>query len=82
MWPPLQWAAVQGLLASGQREAAVRLARKYVATVTRNFKTSGQLWEKYNAATGTIEVSDEYEMPPMMGWTAGVFLACCEVAGY
>jgi alpha,alpha-trehalase len=82
MWPPLQWVAVKGLLASGQREAAVRLARKYVATVTRNFKASGQLWEKYNAATGTIEVRDEYEMPPMMGWTAGTFLACCEIAGY
>jgi len=82
LWPPLQWVAVKGLLASGQREAAVRLARKYVATVTRNFKTSHHLWEKYNARAGTIDVSDEYEMPVMMGWTAGVFLACCEVAGY
>jgi len=82
MWPPLQWVAVKGLLTSGQNEAAVRLAKKYVATVTRNFKASHQLWEKYNASTGTIEVSDEYQMPPMMGWTAGTFLACCEVAGF
>jgi len=82
LWPPLQWAAVKGLLVSGQREEAVRLARKYVTIVTQNFKASRHLWEKYNARTGTIDVNDEYEMPVMLGWTAGVFLACCEVAGY
>lgn len=82
LWPPLQWVAVQGLLANGCREEAVRLARKYVETATRNFESTHQLWEKYNAQTGTIEVNEEYKMPPMMGWSAGVFLACCEVAGY
>jgi alpha,alpha-trehalase len=32
------------------------------------------LWEKYNAVTGTTDVVNEYKMPPMMGWTAGVFV--------
>lgn len=82
LWPPLQWVAVSGLLKSGHPEEARRLAGKYVATVVRNFKSTGQLWEKYNSRTGNIDVSDEYKMPPMMGWTAGVFLACCKVAGY
>lgn len=80
LWPPLQWVAVSGLLQTGHREEARLLARKYVATVVRNFKRTGQLWEKYNASTGMTDTADEYKMPPMMGWTAGVFLACCEVA--
>ena len=29
---------------------------------------------EYSAVTGTIEVADEYQMPRMMGWTAGVFV--------
>jgi alpha,alpha-trehalase len=43
--------------------------------VERNFAVTGDLWEKYNAHVGTIEVQDEYEMPAMMGWTAGAYLA-------
>jgi alpha,alpha-trehalase len=82
MWPPLVWAAVSGLQQSGQKERSRTLARNFVATVVRNFETTGQLWEKYNAHTGKLDVSNEYEMPPMLGWTAGAFLASCEVAGY
>lgn len=29
---------------------------------------------KYNIVTGTNEVKDEYAMPAMMGWSAGVYL--------
>lgn len=82
LWPPLQWVAVKGLLESGQRDLAIKIARDYVATVTANFQRTHQLWEKYNARTGGIDVKNEYDMPAMMGWSAGVFLACCEVAGY
>ena len=40
----------------------------------KNFDITGSLWEKYNVENGTIEVKDEYEMPEMMGWTAGTFV--------
>jgi alpha,alpha-trehalase len=81
MWPPLVWVAVSGLRQIGEEARGRTLARKYVETVVRNFETTGQLWEKYNALTGQLGGSEEYAMPPMLGWTAGVFLACCEVAG-
>lgn len=77
-WPPLQLLAIQALDRYGFKTDARRVAEKYVQTVTRNFAQTGDLWEKYNALTGTIEVKDEYQMPRMMGWTAGVFLFATE----
>jgi len=73
VWPPLQASAVFGLLRYGHDADARRIAEKYLATVCRNFESTGQLWEKYNAVSGGTDVSDEYPMPPMMGWTAGTF---------
>ncbi len=73
-WPPLHFIAIEALDHYGFTEAAVRIARKYVDTVTANFRSTGDLWEKYNVVTGTIEVKDEYTMPAMMGWTAGTFV--------
>jgi len=78
-WPPLQAAAILGLRRYGYYAEARRLAEKYVLTCARNLEVSGQLWEKYNALTGGIDVADEYKMPPMMGWTAGTFLLAAEV---
>jgi alpha,alpha-trehalase len=78
-WPPLQAAAIMGLRRYGYHAEARRLAEKYVRTCARNLAATGQLWEKYNALTGGIDVADEYKMPPMMGWTAGVFLLAAEV---
>lgn len=78
-WPPLQAAAIMGLRRYGYHAEARRLAEKYVMTCARNLAATGQLWEKYNAQTGGIDVADEYQMPPMMGWTAGVFLLAAEV---
>ena len=39
-----------------------------------NFKKTHNLWEKYNVVEGNINVSNEYEMPTMVGWTAGTFV--------
>ncbi|MFI5358025.1 MAG: trehalase family glycosidase [Opitutales bacterium] len=78
-WPPIQAVAIMGLRTHGYHAEARRLAEKYVLTCGRNLETSGQLWEKYNALTGAIDVADEYKMPPMMGWTAGTFLLAAEV---
>lgn len=77
-WPPLVWIAVLGLDRYGFHEDAKRIAGKYVDSVTRTFAKTGNLWEKYNAYTGGLEVADEYPMPPMLDWTAGVYIACCE----
>ena len=76
-WPPMQLFVYRGLDRYGYQDDARRIASKYVATVVRCFEESGQLWEKYNAHTGGLDVADEYAMPPLLDWTAGVFVDAC-----
>ncbi len=76
VWPCIQWMVIGALCKYGYCEDAFRLAKKYVELVENVEKSTGQLWEKYNADTGSTDVAAEYKMPPMMGWTAGVYLKC------
>ena len=73
-WAPLHFIAVHGLLRYGYRAEAERIARKYIHAIDRTFAETGTLWEKYNVTDGTLNVTDEYKMPPMLGWTAGVYV--------
>lgn len=75
-WPPLFYIVINGLKNYGFEDDARRIAEKYVNLVVRNFQSTGDLWEKYNVFDGSIRVNNEYEMPAMMGWTAGVFVFC------
>ena len=73
-WPPIQLIALVGLQKYGYQEEALRIAKKYVDLAEKIFETTGCLWEKYNVLEGNVQVVNEYEMPPMMGWSAGVYL--------
>ena len=73
-WAPLQFFVHQGLLRYGYTEAAEKLRRGWILLLTEHLEKTGRLWEKYNVLTGTLEVSDEYEMPVYLSWTAGSFL--------
>ena len=80
-WAPLQYAVVRALLTCGRDADARRVATAFVGTVARNFAQTGDLWEKYNADTGGLDVRNEYGLPAMMGWTAGVCAALAEEPG-
>ncbi len=78
-WAPHQNLVMQGLAKYGYKEAAKRVAQKYVTLVERNYEANNNLWEKYNVVTGGIDVVDECserhaELPPMLGWSAAVYL--------
>lgn len=76
-WAPLQYAAIKGLERYHYGGDARRLCAQYCAMLERCFADTGNLWEKYNALDGTVNVvTDEGDMPPMLGWTAGVYLYC------
>ncbi len=77
-WACLQYVAIFGLDRYGYKNEALRVAEKYTALVEKVFKENGKLWEKYNVVEGNINVVNEYEMPEMMGWSAGVYLAAKE----
>ena len=79
MWPSNVHFASQGLLRIGLVDEAKRIAGKYVAAVDRCFEETGKLWEKYDALRGGVSVTNEYETPAMMGWTAGVYLEMWEL---
>ncbi len=72
-WACLQYITVCGLNACGYTDDAKRLAHKFMSVVEKVFAETDNLWEKYNVVEGSINVTNEYDMPPMMGWTAGVY---------
>lgn len=73
-WACLHYIAIMGLDKYGFKTEAMRIATKYTQLVETVFEKTGNLWEKYNVCEGNINVTNEYEMPAMMGWTAGVYL--------
>ena len=78
-WACLHYIVIRGLMRYGYPEDALRIAEKYVRTVAREFERTGNLWEKYNVVTGKVSATLEYDTPPMMGWSAGVYLFCEEL---
>ncbi len=74
-WPCMQQVVFDGLSAYGYTKDARRIAQKYVDLCENCLEKTGKLWEKYNVVEGNVLVTDEYKMPAMMGWTAGVYLA-------
>lgn len=80
IWAPLQWIAYCALTNYGYIEKARVLAENFCHLIERCFEETGNFWEKYNGLTGTV-ASNEYNAPPMMGWTAGVYVRFCRELG-
>ncbi len=80
-WAPITYITVKGLLNYGLTESAARIAGKYINSVDKIYAGTSCLWEKYNAVTGNTDAASEYGTPPMLGWTAGVYLALKEISG-
>jgi len=81
-WAPTNWIAVAGLVATGYREDAVRIARKFDATVDAGFAADGAIREKYNVVAGnaSVSVSVGYKANEIgFGWTNGVYLKMKEI---
>ncbi len=73
-WACIQYIVVQGLLRYGHIQDAQRIMHKFVHVIEKVFDETGNLWEKYDVCTGKCAASKEYATPPMMGWTAGVYV--------
>lgn len=74
-WAPLNYIAVAAADRLGLKDDAKRLVDKYLSATDKIFDKTGRLWEKYNAQTGDLEVSAEYDTPEMLGWSAGVYIS-------
>ena len=81
MWPAATCLAYMGLKRTGLTDDARRIAEKYNSVLKDVFEKTGRLWEKYDASTGEVAVTREYETMPMMGWTAAVYRYFAEELG-
>lgn len=73
VWAPLQFVMYKALKNYGYESQAKTVAQKYVNLVETNFEKTENLWEKYDGNTGERACAD-YSAPPMVGWTAGVYI--------
>ena len=73
IWAPLQYVAYCACIRANRDDLARSVAERYTGLLEENFDKTGNLWEKYNGLTGETDHA-EYQAPPMMGWTAGVYM--------
>lgn len=73
-WAPLQWAAIDGLRAYGQRELADEIAERWLAMIDTDYRRSGQFLEKYDVERCSKGGGGEYGTEIGFGWTNGVTL--------
>jgi alpha,alpha-trehalase len=74
-WAPLQWIAVEGLMSFGWSELAETIACRWMVNVSRVYRQTGKLVEKYDViATNKPGGGGEYPTQDGFGWTNGVML--------
>ncbi len=71
-WAPLQWIAIQGLEAYGQRELAETIATRWIGHNIAVYQRDGKLVEKYDVSGKASAGGGEYELQDGFGWTNGV----------
>lgn len=74
-WAPHQYIVMMGLDKYGYYDDAKRIAQKYMRLVDKVFDETGNLWEKYNVVEGNLNIPLNRSLPPMMGWSAAVYIA-------
>jgi alpha,alpha-trehalase len=78
-WAPLQMIAVEGLRRYGYDEDADRIAAKFVALVSKEFREHGTIVEKYDVRRNESDVAEGIKFGYSanqigFGWTNGAFL--------
>jgi alpha,alpha-trehalase len=79
-WAPLQWVAVSGLRRYGEEALAGEIAKRWLATVEREYQASGKMLEKYDVEEAKAGGGGEYPTQDGFGWTNGVTRALMEPA--
>jgi alpha,alpha-trehalase len=76
-WAPVTWLTVDGLKEAGDLNDAVRISRKFMATVRNNYVCDHTIREKYNVVTGSsdVQVATGYRQNVVgFGWTNAAYL--------
>lgn len=78
-WAPHQYFAYLANARTGNTAQAKKIAETWLNTLSEEFERSGKLFEKYDAVKGGAATVNEYGLPEMLGWSAGVFNAFYEI---
>jgi alpha,alpha-trehalase len=78
-WAPLQWVAVAGLRRYGDRALSGEIAKRWLATVEREYQASGKMLEKYDIQEVRAGGGGEYPTQDGFGWTNGVTRALMDI---
>ena len=73
-WAPLQYLAIEGLSAYGERDLAREIADRWIRSNVQGFAAMGALVEKYNVEQRCCAggAGGEYSLQAGFGWTNGV----------
>jgi len=71
-WAPLQWIAIRGLTAYGERSLAGLIARRWVHANLDYYRVTGKLVEKYDLRSKAGGRGGEYPLQDGFGWSNGV----------
>ncbi len=70
-WPPLMTMTVVALAKYGYQDDALRVGRKYLGWMLRQYENTGKLWEKYVVVPGLAEEAIErYGTAAFHGWAS------------
>ena len=72
-WAPHNYWAYVANARAGLAQTAEEIRNKYLSNVAEEFEKSGKLFEKYDGEKGGKATVNEYGLPEMLGWTAGVY---------
>lgn len=61
-WPPLQWFAARAAHIQGDPETAQEIMTRFLSAAENNYRRYGKIFEKYDAMTGDIGGSGEYQV--------------------
>jgi hypothetical protein len=74
-WAYSHWYVTQGLIRFGYRDAAVRIALKWLRLVAGKLHQFGVIFERYNVVDPDGPTPGRYPPQRGFGWTNGVFAA-------
>ena len=73
-WAYSTWYVCEGLARYGHRDAAVRIALKWLRRVADVYAATGEFLERYNVVDAEGPTPGRYRPQPGFGWTNSVFL--------
>ncbi len=78
---PYIYFLVKGLIDHDYMEDAADIGENWLAMVQKIYKKTGEMWEWYNVKEQSAESPKGVENAPILGWTAGAYVALLDALG-